>query len=220
MNKKIVIISGGELEEEFVLSILEKEENQYVIGVDKGMEFLYSHQILPNYIVGDFDSVKKEIGDYYRNETDVPIREFNPVKDASDTEHAIRLAMMLGCEEMLLLGATGGRIDHLWANVQSLYIPFRAGIDAKIIDRQNRIRLIGEETVLRKDEAYGTYFSVFPLGQEIFEFNITGAKYPLHNHTLTPYDSLCVSNQIEDEEAVISFLSGVVILMETKDSKL
>ena len=87
------------------------------------------------------------------------------------------------------------------------------------MDRQNRIRLIGEETVLRKDEAYGTYFSVFPLGQEIFEFNITGAKYPLHNHTLMPYDSLCVSNQIEDEEAVISFLSGVVILMETKDSK-
>ena len=96
MNKKIVIISGGELEEEFVLSILEKEENQYVIGVDKGMEFLYSHQILPNYIVGDFDSVKKEIGDYYRNETNVPIREFNPVKDASDTEIAIRLAMTLG----------------------------------------------------------------------------------------------------------------------------
>ena len=29
MNKKIVIISGGELEEEFVLSILEKEENRY-----------------------------------------------------------------------------------------------------------------------------------------------------------------------------------------------
>ena len=121
MNKKIVIISGGELEEEFVLSILEKEENQYVIGVDKGMEFLYSHQILPNYIVGDFDSVKKEIGDYYRNETDVPIREFNPVKDASDTEIAIRLAMTLGAGEILILGATGGRIDHLWANVQSLF---------------------------------------------------------------------------------------------------
>ena len=108
MNKKIVIISGGELEEEFVLSILEKEENLYVIGVDKGMEFLYSHQILPNYIVGDFDSVKKEIGDYYRNETDVPIRQFNPVKDASDTEIAIRLAMTLGAGEILILGATGG----------------------------------------------------------------------------------------------------------------
>ena len=210
MSKRIVIVSGGELDEEFTLSVLE-EGYSHIIGVDKGMEFLYQHQIKPSYIVGDFDSVDEKIRDYYRDETDVPIREFNPVKDASDTEHAIRLAMMLGCEEMVLLGATGGRIDHLWANVQSLYIPFKAGI---------RIRLIGEETVLRKDEAYGTYFSVFPLGQEVFEFNITGAKYPLHNHTLMPYDSLCVSNQIEDEEAVISFLSGVVILMETKDSKL
>ena len=171
MSKRIVIVSGGELDEEFTLSVLE-EGYSHIIGVDKGMEFLYQHQIKPSYIVGDFDSVDEKIRDYYRDGTDVPIREFNPVKDASDTEHAIRLAMMLGCEEMVLLGATGGRIDHLWANVQSLYIPFKAGIDAKIMDRQNRIRLIGEETVLR------------------------------------------------NEEAVISFLSGVVILMETKDSKL
>ena len=63
MSKRIVIISGGELNEEFVLSVLAEEEKQYVIGVDRGMEFLYAHQILPNYIVGDFDSVKKEIGD-------------------------------------------------------------------------------------------------------------------------------------------------------------
>ena len=138
MSKRIIIISGGELNEEFVLSILEKEENQYVIGVDRGMEFLCRHQILPNYIVGDFDSVKKEIGDYYRNETNVPIREFNPVKDASDTEIAIRLAMTLGAKEILILGATGGRIDHLWANVQSLAIPFKAGIDAVIMDTQIR----------------------------------------------------------------------------------
>lgn len=171
MSKRIIIISGGELNEEFVLSILEKEENQYVIGVDRGMEFLCRHQILPNYIVGDFDSVKKEIGDYYRNETNVPIREFNPVKDASDTEIAIRLAMTLGAKEILILGATGGRIDHLWANVQSLAIPFKAGIDAVIMDTQNKIRLIGGgETHLKKGETYGPYFSVFPLGEEVYGF--------------------------------------------------
>ena len=79
---------------------------------------------------------------YYRDETDVPIREFNPVKDASDTEIAIRLAMTLGCKEMIILGATGGRIDHLWANIQSLAIPFQAGVEAQILDPQNRIRLI------------------------------------------------------------------------------
>lgn len=217
MSKKIVIISGGELEKEFVFSVLEKMMPDYVIGVDKGMEFLYHHDIMPDYIVGDFDSVDEKVGDYYRNETNVPIREFHPVKDASDTEIAIQLALTLGCEKMVILGATGGRIDHLWANVQSLTVPYHAGIDARILDRQNSIRLIGRETVLKRSEAYGPYFSVFPLGQEVYGFNITGAKYPLKNHRLTPYDSLCVSNQFQEDEVVISFLSGFVILMETRD---
>lgn len=217
MGKRIVIVSGGKLEEEFALSVLGEQDSNCVIGVDRGMEFLYRNHIMPNYIVGDFDSVDQKIADYYRNETAVPIREYNPVKDASDTEIAVRLAMTLGCSEMLILGATGGRIDHLWANVQTLTIPFRAGIDAVILDSMNRIRLIGGRTVLKRSDMFGPYFSLFPLGQEIYGFNIKGAKYPLRDHKLTPYDSLCVSNQIEGEEVTIDFSSGIVILMETRD---
>ena len=96
MSKMIVIVSGGELDEEHALSVLKGEESCYVIGVDRGVEFLYRHQIMPDYIVGDFDSVRQEIADYYRKETSVPVREFNPVKDASDTEIAIRLAVTDG----------------------------------------------------------------------------------------------------------------------------
>lgn len=219
MSKKIVIVSGGELDEQLALSYLDEKGDSYVIGVDKGMEFLYSHHITPDYIVGDFDSTDPEIAAYYRTQTNVPVREFNPVKDASDTEIAVRLAMTLGGKELIILGATGGRIDHLWANVQTLTVPFKAGVDAYIIDTQNRIRLIGEETHLKKEDAYGPYFSVFPLGETVYGFNITGAKYPLKDHTLTPYDSLCVSNQIEADEVVIEFGGGMVILMETRDSK-
>ena len=220
MSKRCVIISGGELDEELTLSVLKQQKDRCVIGVDKGVEFLYYHQIMPDYIVGDFDSTREEIRDYYKNETNVPIREYNPVKDASDTEIAIRLAMTLGAKEMIILGATGSRIDHLWANIQSLSIPSKAGVDAKIMDRQNLISIIGEgETHLRRSEAYGTYFSVFPMGDEIFGFNIKGAKYPLRNHTLKPCNSLCVSNEIAEgsDEAVISFPSGRVILMQTRD---
>lgn len=217
MSKCAIIVTGGMLEEEVVFETLDKVENPWIIGVDKGVEFLYRHNINPNYIVGDFDSLPKEIVDYYRYETNVPIREYNPVKDASDTEIAVRFGMTLGCSKLVILGATGGRIDHLWANVQTLMIPFKAGVEAVILDSQNRIRLIGGETHLKKEDAYGKYFSVFPLGQEVHEFSITGAKYPLHQHTLTPHDSLCVSNQISEDEVVIDFTTGTVILMETKD---
>lgn len=213
----MVIVSGGELDEKFALAILRESVTNCVIGVDKGMELLYWNGIVPSYIVGDFDSVDQKIANYYRDETSVPIREYNPVKDASDTEIAVRLAMTLGCSEIIILGATGGRIDHLWANVQTLTIPFRAGIDAEILDPRNRIRLIGGKTVLKKSEAYGPYFSLFPLGNEVYGFNIEGAKYPLRNHTLTPYDSLCVSNQIDGDEVTIDFSAGIVILMETRD---
>ena len=80
-------------EEEFTLNILNSEDTEFVIGVDRGLGFLYDHKIEPDYIVGDFDSAPAEIVQYYRENTDVPIRTFNPVKDASDTEIAMRLCL-------------------------------------------------------------------------------------------------------------------------------
>ena len=219
MSNKATIVSGGALNEELVLNTIRRAENPCIIGVEKGVEFLYEHQIIPSYIVGDFDSLSRDIVDYYKNETKVPIREYNPVKDASDTEIAVRLGVTLGCEKILILGATGGRIDHLWANVQTLMIPFKAGVEAVILDSQNRIRLIGEETHLRKEDAYGPYFSLFPLGEPVYGLTLEGAKYPLSEHTMTASDSLCVSNQIEEDEVVVNFRSGIVILMETRDKK-
>lgn len=217
MSKRTVIVSGGVLESEFVLPILKNEDTEFIIGVDKGLAFLYENDIKPDYIVGDFDSVPHEIVEYYRAEKNVPIREFNPVKDASDTEIALRLCLGLRRKEIWILGGTGNRIDHLWANIQCLDIALEAGANAMILDSHNRIRLIDRETVLKKEDAFGKYFSVFPLERPVEDFSITGAKYPLHNHLLSSGDSLCVSNEFLEDEVKISFIYGKVIVMETRD---
>ena len=217
MNKRTVIVSGGILESDFVLPILESEETEFIIGVDRGLVFLYDHGIKPDYIVGDFDSVPHELVNYYREKLNVPIREFNPVKDASDTEIALRLCLRLNRKKIWILGGTGSRIDHLWANVQCLQIALEAGSDTWILDRYNRIRLINKTTVLRKEEAFGPYFSLFPLELPVDDLSISGAKYPLKNHFLRPSDSLCVSNEFEEDEVTISLAYGKVILMETRD---
>ena len=217
MSKRTVIVSGGMLEEDFVLPILKSEETEFIIGVDKGLEFLYKHEIKPDYIVGDFDSVPHELVDYYREKLNVPVREFNPVKDASDTEIALRLCLGLNRKAIWILGGTGKRADHLWANVQSLKVALDAGADARIVDSHNQIRLLSHGITLKREEAFGPFFSVFPLEFPVDDFNITGAKYPLKNHVLKPYGSLCVSNEYAEDTVEIAFSFGVVILMETRD---
>lgn len=216
MNKKTVIVSGGMIEKEFALSVLQSENVEYIIGVDRGIEFLYENEIMPDYLVGDFDSAKGEALAYYQGKN-IPVRQFNPHKDATDTELAIQLCIKLGRKNILILGATGNRMDHTWANIQSLKIALDSEVDARIIDSHNQIRLLKGDFILKKSEAFGAYFSVFPLGMTVIDFSIKGAKYPLTHHMLTPHNSLCVSNEIVEEQVEISFPYGEVILMETRD---
>lgn len=217
MNKRTVIVSGGVLEKEFALPILKNEDTEFVIGVDSGLKFLYDNGIKPDYIVGDFDSVPRALVNYYREELNVPIREFNPVKDASDTEIALRLCIGLKRKSIWILGGTGNRIDHLWANVQCLQIALAAGVQARIVDSHNQIRLIDRGITLKKGEAFGKYFSLFPLELPVDDLSIKGAKYPLKDHFMKPDDSLCVSNEFAEDEVEISFAYGKIILMETRD---
>ncbi len=217
MNKTGVIISGGTIDRDFTLEQMKNVNPEIIIGVDSGLDFLYQNAIMPTHIVGDFDSVKPEVIAYYKHETDVPIREFNPVKDASDTEIAVRLAIELGVKELWILGATGTRLDHVWANVQVLKIPHDVGVKAYILDKCNRISLVEKELCLSKEKSFGPFFSVFPLGSEVKGLSIEGAKYPLKDYTLCPYGSLTVSNQFVGEEVRITFPEGIIILMETRD---
>ena len=48
-------------------------------------------------------------------------------------------------------------------------------------------------------------------------FQYQRGKVSIDESYTDTYDSLCVSNQFQEDEVTISFLNGIVILMETKD---
>ena len=219
MNKKCVIVSGGSINDSFAMQMIENIKPDCVIGVDSGLNFLYRNQVVPTHIVGDFDSVSPEVIEHYKSIENIPIREFNPVKDATDTEIAVRLATELGVREFFLLGATGTRLDHVMANIQILKLALDQGIKAYILDECNRISVWEKEIRLCKKDGYGTYFSLFPLGGIAEDVSIEGAKYPLLNYTMSAFESRCVSNEYKDDEVVITFPKGTIVLMETKDKE-
>lgn len=212
-----LIISGGNINSDFALDFMEKQKIDFIIAVDGGLAFTRKHDIRPDLIVGDFDSVPKEIIDQYRKENRVPVREYNPVKDATDTQIALEKALEEGSDRIWILGATGTRLDHVLGNIYTLSQAQRHGKEAYLVDEHNRISLVSSALILKKDEQYGKYVSFLPLGDRAEGVNLEGFKYPLVNALLTNDNSLGVSNEIAAKEARVSLKEGTLIMIESVD---
>lgn len=215
---KTLIITGGNIERDFALSFIEKLKADYVIGVDRGLEFCYEQHIFPDYIVGDFDSLPQGILDWYKTNSNVPVREYNPVKDATDTMIALEKALELNSSQIWILGGTGTRIDHVLCNIHILKNAYLAGVEAYLVDEHNRISLpVEKHFYLEKEEQFGEYVSFFPLGEEVGGLILKGFKYPLDGYCLRNLEGLGVSNEIVDERAEVSWETGILVEIESKD---
>ena len=140
--KSCVIISGGRLDVQFASEFIKKEQPDILITADKGLAFCEETGILPTQIVGDFDTLGEALLPKYEA-LGVPIRKYNPVKDYTDTEIAVRLAMELGADKINILGASeGNRLDHLFGNVMTMMAPAQADIQCFMVDAHNRVRIL------------------------------------------------------------------------------
>lgn len=215
--KHFVIVSGGKIEEEFALQWITDQKPDVIIAADAGMEFLYRCQIKPDILIGDFDSVNKDILAYYSTHKNVEMHRLNPIKDDTDTEAAIRLSLERGAEAITLLGATGTRLDHVFGNVELLGIGMETGVPIAILDAHNRIRMIKKGISLKREQQYGTYVSLLPFTGQVEHVYLKGFKYPLTDACLQKFCSIGISNEILAEEAFIEFDGGILLIIESKD---
>ena len=188
-----------------------------IIAVDKGLEALYQLHIIPNHVVGDFDSAFPEILEFYKNQSQIIFHKFNAEKDNTDTDIALKLAIELKSSKITILGALGKRMDHAIANIHILKDTLEANIPCQIIDEHNRIYLINKFIQLEKDKVYGKYVSLIPLTSTVEGLTLTGFKYPLNDYTLPIGTSLGISNEIIEKTAHIEMKKGILIVIESKD---
>lgn len=210
-----LIISGGELEQEFLLQFIKDKQIDYIIAVDKGLEVLNRVNLFPNYIIGDFDSISKGTLDQY-NSDNIKIIKLNPEKDYSDTHMALKLAIELKSNEVYILGALGKRMDHAIANIHVMKEALDNDIKCKIVDTNNEIELItiGENKV---EKSVYKYVSLIPLTTQVKGITLSGFKYPLENAVLSIGHSIGVSNEIVDKKATIVIKEGIFIMIRSKD---
>ena len=213
-----VLICGGEINDEFSLVCLKQIKPDCIIGVDKGLEFCYRNHVIPDWILGDFDSISKEVIDWYRKQQEIPIRQYKPEKDDTDTRLGMELALKLGSDKIFLLGATGGRLDHYMGNLQSLLITAMEEKEGWILDEQNAITVRRAGKIcIHKEEQFGKYVSFFSMGDEVTGLSLKGFQYPLDGYTLKNSDGIAVSNQLLDDCGIIEFETGYLMMVLSKD---
>lgn len=213
-----VIISGGNIESDFALDFLEKNKTAFLAAADGGLKFCDENGILPYLAVGDFDSVPQELVHRFEENGKTEIVRLRPEKDDADTQSLLKLLIKKGIRSCALLGGTGTRLDHVFANLELLVYAKAQGCNLVLYDRHNCISVISSGEVLKKEEQFGKYVSFFPMGSEVRGLTLSGFKYPLTEYRLRAVDGgLTVSNEIEDEEARVTFSSGTLLMIMSRD---
>ncbi|MBU3091603.1 thiamine diphosphokinase [Clostridium sp. CM028] len=210
---KVIIISGGNPPSQQLL-MNEITEDAFLIGADSGANCLYDYNINPHLLVGDFDSIDKEALDYFKKNNSI-IDIYPTEKDFTDTEIAVKKALKMKPNEIVLLGCTGSRVDHLLGNIGMLKSCLENGVSACIKDENNNIRLIDAGTSL--SGTVGDIFSVQSYGDEIIGLTIKGAKYPLNNYNLKIGQSITISNEFAGPQVQLKFKSGTLMIILSSD---
>ena len=218
-----IVVSGGNIQEDFALDFLKKTEEKqgkmpYLIAADKGLEFFLHTGICPDMAVGDFDSLSDEGEEFLKSLENTEICRLRPEKDDSDTQSAVCRAAERGGKNIVLFGCLGTRLDHIFANMGLLVWGQQRGIRVSIHDRYNYITMIESGTVLKRKGQFGKYVSFFSMGGDVLGLTLKGFKYPLNRHYLTVSDcGLTVSNEISEEEAEVTFDSGNLVMIMSRD---
>lgn len=201
---RAVIIGAALIENyDFVRSYL--KDDDFFIFCDGGLNHLEKLQVLPNLIVGDFDSYTQE---KFKVETIVLPCE----KDDTDTIFAIKEAINRGFDDFLLIGVRGSRFDHTLGNVYALQMLLEKGKTGKIVDDYCEMQIVSKAAT--KIDSNCKYFSLIAFCGNVRGVEISGAKYPLKNAEIKSSYQYAISNQcLKNCDTFVSVKQGLLLLI-------
>jgi len=204
--KRFVIFSGGEIYDYSVISI---NKGDTVICADCGLNHALRIGINPDVIIGDFDSYSDSISRQSK------IIRCSPEKDDTDTLMCVKYAVAHGADRIDIYGGLSGRLDHTFANIQTLKYCAERNIPAVINDGFNRV-LVQHSCICEYPADDQCYFSVFALSDMVFLSSMSGVKYPLENYRLISGFPIGVSNEIISDKAVLDISDGYALIIFSK----
>lgn len=194
------------------------EKNSIWVGVDRGVVTLLNSGIHPEIAIGDFDSVSTaEFAEMKRKVNN--LKKYKPEKDETDMELGLNWALEQKPAAIRIFGASGGRLDHFFANIQLLIKPVLAGIPTVIemIDRNNWLSVKGPGRYRIEQTNRHKYISFIPVSLHVEGLTLEGFKYPLKDCSISLGSTLCISNELTCDYGTFSFSEGILIVVRSCD---
>lgn len=216
--KKAVIFAGGDIDKDFADKIMQNNSFDLIIAADSGLDTINILGVFPDYIVGDFDSVSDRslISAYEKRGSKV--LKFPEDKDFTDTQLACETAVEQGVSHLVILGATGNRIDHMLCNFNLIAKLNERNVEGVIIDKNNKIYVLSDgEHLIEAKNVFGEYISFMPI-DDIEGFSLRGFFYNLDNVNLARDTTLTVSNKLLNKKAEINIKKGRILVIESKNN--
>lgn len=194
------------------------KDEDFILCADRGFEHAIHSGIRPHALIGDFDSLSQKESkqqEEFEKSGGLVLR-LPAEKDDTDTLYCLKYGIDRNFEEFYILGGLGGRFDHTLANLQTMSYAADHQKTIWILDGGNKITLRNPGTLTVPREK-GYKLSLFSYGEFCEGVTICGVKYPLVDHKLTNSFPLGVSNEFNEDTAVISHTTGKLLVVLSRD---
>lgn len=200
----LLISLGGECT---VKNIKNTETFEKIVAVDSGYKHLTKHDLKPDILIGDLDSVDKELINIAKSE-DVEIFEFNKDKNESDFELAINYSISVEAGSITIIGGEDGEIDHLFSiyNIIS-NCKFNNGVTWLYKNYMMQFRSSAIFSL-----PIGDKFSIIPISN-LENLNIEGSKYELNDTFIPKGSSRTLRNESIGKEITVNCNTGLFNLV-------
>lgn len=209
--RAIVFING--IVEDYALVQCWLRPTDYWVAADGGVNHCLALGRNPHALIGDLDSVDEAVVRRLADEG-VQVERYPVTKDQTDLELALDFALKAGANEILLIGALGGRLDQMLANV--LILAQRTWpATVQLVEGQQLAQLIPLNEIVTLAAGIGDTVSALPLSDQVTGITYTGMRYPLTNHTLHFGSTRGISNEVSATPATVRITAGRLLIVQT-----
>jgi thiamine pyrophosphokinase len=206
---RLIIFANGTLpEHESARRII--QAGDVLIAADGGTRHALALGLFPSIVIGDLDSLTAD--DRRQLEAKgVKIQQYPRDKDETDLELALHYGLTNGYREIRIVGALGGRLDQILANLSLLTNPEFHGLDIRIDDGVEEAFFVSDHCEVHGKPA--DILSLIPWGGEVSGVCTEGMHWPLQDETLFPDKTRGISNEMARETANLSLKSGLLLVV-------